>query len=114
MCVSGELRIPEVCGFGELRTPEICFTVESGGGKIALFNGEIVQGIENECAAEVELEAAPWTGGNGYFLVLLHTDSAAPLVHFLKNGAAYILLSTKQCPVCGEVAVVVIWDLVFF
>ena len=112
--VSGELRVPEVCISCELRTPEICFTVESGGGKIALFNGEIVQRVENGCAAKIELEAAPRAGGNSYLLVLIHTDSATALTHFLKNGAADVLLSTKLCPVCGEAAVVVIRDLVFF
>jgi len=112
--VSGELRVPEARVSGELYTQEICFTVESGGSKIALFNGEIIQGIENECAAEVELEAAPRAGGDGHLTLLAFCKGAATFAHFLKNGAAYVLLFTKLCLVCGEVTVVVIRDLVFF
>ena len=114
MCVFGELRIPEVCVSSELRTqevsvlsefrtPEFCFTIESGVGKITLFNGEVAQGIENGCAAKVELKSAPCVGGNGYLLALIHADIATMFAHFLKNGEAYVLFFVELYIVCANI-----------
>ena len=103
VCVSGELRIPEECGSGEFRAIEVCFIIESGGYKIALFNGEVVQGVENWCSAKVEPKGAPCAGGNGYLHVLIHADFAATLAQFFKNGTAYVLLFMKCYLKCRDV-----------
>ena len=102
VCASGELRAPEVCVFGELCIPEICLTVEPGRAELTLFNGEVIQGVENGRAAKVELKGAPCAGGNGYLLALIHADLAA-LAHFLEDSATYVLLFVKLCIVCSYV-----------
>ena len=78
-----------------------------------MFNGEVVQGVENWCPAKVEPKGAPCAGGNDYLLVLIHADFATTLAHFLKNGAAYVLLFVKLCVVCGDISRLFILSRVF-
>ena len=117
--VSGELRTPEVCAFGEFRVPEvcvsdelrihkICFTVEAGGCKIALFNVEVVQGVENGRSAEIKIKVTPGAWNGFDYLAFLFDSAATALAHFNEDSAAYILFFAKCRLIFGEISFIVI------
>lgn len=59
--VIGENRPAEVCIAGESYTREISLSVELRRREITFLNCEVIEGIENWCSAEIELEVAPCT-----------------------------------------------------
>ena len=66
----------EVCSLGELdtlesyvsdkgRSTEICITVEFGRRENTFLNCEVIEGIENWCPGEIEIEFTPNARGSG-------------------------------------------------
>ena len=101
--VIGENRPAEVCIAGESYTREISLSVELRRREITFLNCEVIEGIENWCSAEIELEVAPCTWARNYFSLFIFGEGAATFAHFNKNGTAYILFFVELCIVCGDI-----------
>ena len=55
--VMGEICPAKVCIAGESYTGEFSFSIELCGRKIAFLNCKVIEGIENWCSAEIEIQS---------------------------------------------------------
>ena len=55
----------EIYVFDKGRSSEICITVEFGGCENTFLNFEVIEGVENWCPGEIEIEFTPNARGGG-------------------------------------------------
>ena len=61
----GELDTIEGCSPDKGRSSEICIIVEFGGCENTFLDCEVIEGVENRCSTEIEVEFIPNTRGGG-------------------------------------------------
>ena len=96
----GESRLGEIHDAGEGHSDEVRVNIDLCTREITLLNCEVIEGIEDRCSTEIEIEVAPYTRSGEYF-VILNGNLTGSVANLGENKTTNLGFIFKFILLCG-------------